>query len=26
LQAWAADIAIEPLPDVDSFDDAEEQA
>ena len=26
LQAWAADIAIEPLPDADSGDDAEEQA
>ncbi|MGV1046088.1 exodeoxyribonuclease V subunit gamma [Limnohabitans sp.] len=26
LQAWAADIAIEPLPDSDSGDDAEEQA
>jgi exodeoxyribonuclease V gamma subunit len=26
LQAWAADIAIEPLPDADSSDDAEEQA
>ncbi|WP_300708106.1 exodeoxyribonuclease V subunit gamma [Limnohabitans sp.] len=26
LQAWAADIAIEPLPDADSGDDSEEQA
>jgi exodeoxyribonuclease V gamma subunit len=26
LQAWAADIVIEPLPDADSGDDAEEQA
>jgi len=26
LQAWAADIAIEPLPDADSGDDFEEQA